>query len=117
VVPQLPQNGKLREIMLLIIAIVGTKVALWPLFFQQSYVIDKHITPRFMALSGCRSLDRHPAHDNRRRRDDGVQRRDLLGPSRVRQFPGRRGGSPPASATMSGMRPRCSSPLQLSTPA
>jgi hypothetical protein len=35
--------------MLLIIAIVGTTVAPWQLFFQQSYVIDKRITPRFMA--------------------------------------------------------------------
>jgi Mn2+/Fe2+ NRAMP family transporter len=47
VVPHLPQ-GKLSEIMLLIIAIVGTTVAPWQLFFQQSYVIDKRITPRFM---------------------------------------------------------------------
>jgi NRAMP (natural resistance-associated macrophage protein)-like metal ion transporter len=46
--PQLPQNGKLSEVMLLIIAIVGTTVAPWQLFFQQSYVIDKRITPRFM---------------------------------------------------------------------
>lgn len=47
VVPRLP-HGKLSEIMLLIIAIVGTTVAPWQLFFQQSYVIDKRITPRFM---------------------------------------------------------------------
>ena len=47
VVPQMPQ-GRLSEIMLLIIAIVGTTVAPWQLFFQQSYVIDKRITPRFM---------------------------------------------------------------------
>jgi NRAMP (natural resistance-associated macrophage protein)-like metal ion transporter len=46
-VPRLPQGG-LSEIMLLIIAIVGTTVAPWQLFFQQSYVIDKRITPRFM---------------------------------------------------------------------
>jgi Mn2+/Fe2+ NRAMP family transporter len=46
-VPHLPQ-GRLSEIMLLIIAIVGTTVAPWQLFFQQSYVIDKRITPRFM---------------------------------------------------------------------
>jgi hypothetical protein len=36
------------EVMLLIIAIVGTTVAPWQLFFQQSYVIDKRITPRFI---------------------------------------------------------------------
>jgi Mn2+/Fe2+ NRAMP family transporter len=33
---------------LLIVAIVGTTVAPWQLFFQQSNVIDKRITPRFM---------------------------------------------------------------------
>jgi Mn2+/Fe2+ NRAMP family transporter len=34
--------------MLLIIAIVGTTVAPWQLFFQQSNVIDKRITPRWI---------------------------------------------------------------------
>jgi Mn2+/Fe2+ NRAMP family transporter len=48
VTPQLPKGGKLSDVMLLIIAIVGTTVAPWQLFFQQSYVIDKRITPRFM---------------------------------------------------------------------
>jgi hypothetical protein len=38
----------LNEVMLLIIAIVGTTVAPWQLFFQQSYVVDKRITPRFI---------------------------------------------------------------------
>ncbi|HKB54117.1 MAG TPA: NRAMP family divalent metal transporter [Ramlibacter sp.] len=47
-VPQLPAHGKLGEVMLLIIAIVGTTIAPWQLFFQQSYVIDKRITPRFI---------------------------------------------------------------------
>jgi Mn2+/Fe2+ NRAMP family transporter len=47
-VPRLPAGGKLSDVMLLIIAIVGTTVAPWQLFFQQSYVIDKRITPRFM---------------------------------------------------------------------
>ncbi len=47
-IPQMPIGGKLSEVMLLIIAIVGTTVAPWQLFFQQSYVIDKRITPRFM---------------------------------------------------------------------
>ena len=46
-VPHLPA-GKLSEVMLLVIAIVGTTIAPWQLFFQQSYVIDKRITPRFM---------------------------------------------------------------------
>ena len=47
-VPKMPQGGKLSEVMLLIIAIVGTTVAPWQLFFQQSYVVDKRITPRFI---------------------------------------------------------------------
>src|SRR6202043_1321884 len=47
-VPKMPQGAALNEVMLLIIAIVGTTVAPWQLFFQQSYVIDKRITPRFI---------------------------------------------------------------------
>ncbi len=49
VIPRLPDTGNLSDVLLLIIAIVGTTVAPWQLFFQQSYVIDKRITPRFMA--------------------------------------------------------------------
>ncbi len=48
VVPQLPAGGKLSDVMLIIIGLVGTTVAPWQLFFQQSYVIDKRITPRFI---------------------------------------------------------------------
>ena len=48
VVPQMPAGGKLSDVMLLVIAVVGTTVAPWQLFFQQSYVIDKRITPRFI---------------------------------------------------------------------
>src|SRR3977135_1411642 len=48
IVPAMPKGAKLNEVMLLIIAIVGTTVAPWQLFFQQSYVIDKRITPRFI---------------------------------------------------------------------
>ena len=46
--PRLPADSKLSEVLLLIIGIVGTTVAPWQLFFQQSYVIDKRITPRFL---------------------------------------------------------------------
>lgn len=49
VTPQFPEGAKVNEVMLLIIAIVGTTIAPWQLFFQQSYVIDKRITPRFIA--------------------------------------------------------------------
>ena len=48
-VPGLPGcRRRLAEVMLLVIGIVGTTIAPWQLFFQQSYVIDKRITPRFM---------------------------------------------------------------------
>ena len=42
------QGGISSDAVLLIIAIVGTTVAPWQLFFQQSNVIDKRITPRFI---------------------------------------------------------------------
>ena len=47
VVPEI-QGGINSVAVLLIIAIVGTTVAPWQLFFQQSNVIDKRITPRFI---------------------------------------------------------------------
>ncbi len=48
VVPSIA-GGISSDAVLLIIAIVGTTVAPWQLFFQQSNVVDKRITPRFMA--------------------------------------------------------------------
>jgi NRAMP (natural resistance-associated macrophage protein)-like metal ion transporter len=47
VVPSI-SGGVTSDAVLLIIAIVGTTVAPWQLFFQQSNVVDKRITPRFM---------------------------------------------------------------------
>jgi NRAMP (natural resistance-associated macrophage protein)-like metal ion transporter len=47
-VPRFPVNAPVADVMLLIIAIVGTTVAPWQLFFQQSYVVDKRITPRYI---------------------------------------------------------------------
>ena len=47
-VPHLPPHAAPADVMLLVIAIVGTTVAPWQLFFQQSYVIDKRIGPRFI---------------------------------------------------------------------
>jgi Mn2+/Fe2+ NRAMP family transporter len=47
-VPNWPTHARLSDVMLLVIGIVGTTVAPWQLFFQQSYVIDKRITPRFI---------------------------------------------------------------------
>jgi Mn2+/Fe2+ NRAMP family transporter len=51
ITPDLPggaATGGMAAVMLLVIGIVGTTIAPWQLFFQQSYVIDKRITPRFM---------------------------------------------------------------------
>ena len=42
------EGGLTSDAALLIIAIVGTTVAPWQLFFQQSNVIDKRITPRWL---------------------------------------------------------------------
>jgi len=42
------QGGASSASVLLIIAMVGTTVAPWQLFFQQSNVIDKRITPRWI---------------------------------------------------------------------
>ena len=61
VVPGLPRHAQLSTVMLLIIAIVGTTVAPWQLFFQQSYVIDKRITPRFINYERVGPVDRHRA--------------------------------------------------------
>ena len=47
VVPGLP-GGLSAAVLLLVIAMVGTTVAPWQLFFQQSNVVDKRITPRWI---------------------------------------------------------------------
>jgi NRAMP (natural resistance-associated macrophage protein)-like metal ion transporter len=58
VVPGFP-GGLNSTLLLIITAIVGTTVAPWQLFFQQSNVVDKRITPRWIkyeradTLIGC----------------------------------------------------------------
>jgi Mn2+/Fe2+ NRAMP family transporter len=48
-IPSMPGGAsQLSTVMLLVIGLVGTTVAPWQLFFQQSYVIDKRITTRFL---------------------------------------------------------------------
>jgi len=53
------QGGVSGAAVLLIVAIVGTTVAPWQLFFQQSNILDKRITPRWLnyeradTLIGC----------------------------------------------------------------
>jgi len=46
-VPGLP-GGLNATILLLVVAVVGTTIEPWQLFFQQSNVVDKRITPRWM---------------------------------------------------------------------
>ncbi|MGI8564481.1 MAG: NRAMP family divalent metal transporter [Candidatus Dormibacter sp.] len=43
------QGGLTGDSVLLVIAIVGTTVAPWQLFFQQSNIVDKRITPRWIS--------------------------------------------------------------------
>jgi len=49
--PGWPQSGHSAEVLLLVIGIVGTTIAPWQLFFQQSYVVDKRITPAFLGYA------------------------------------------------------------------
>ena len=45
------QGGLTSNSVLLLIAIIGTTIAPWQLFFQQSNVVDKRITPRWMVYA------------------------------------------------------------------
>ena len=52
VVPQVPSGGITGDLIFLVIAIVGTTIAPWQLFFQQSCVADKRL--RFADLKAAR---------------------------------------------------------------
>ena len=63
------EGGVSSTSVLLIIALAGTTVAPWQLFFQQSNVVDKRITPRWLAYERVDTLiGTHPARRRRRRR-------------------------------------------------
>ena len=47
VVPSMP-GGLNATLLLLVVAVVGTTVEPWQMFFQQSSVVDKRITPRWL---------------------------------------------------------------------
>ena len=72
----------MATVMLLVIGIVGTTVAPWQLFFQQSYVIDKRITPRFMKYEKADLWIGIAIVVRRRRRADGRHRRRVRGHAR-----------------------------------
>ena len=59
---------------LLIIAIVGTTVAPWQLFFQQSNIIDKRITPRWINYERADTVIGAVRRRARRRRADDDRR-------------------------------------------
>ena len=69
----------MAAVMLLVIGIVGTTIAPWQLFFQQSYVIDKRITPRFMKYEKADLWIGIVIVVRRRRRADGHHRRRVRG--------------------------------------
>jgi len=46
-----PSSAPVESTVLLVAALIGTTVAPWQLFFQQSAVVDKRITPRWMAYA------------------------------------------------------------------
>ena len=50
------QGGLTGDSVLLVIAIVGTTVAPWQLFFQQSNIVDKRITPRWIGYERVDTL-------------------------------------------------------------
>jgi Mn2+/Fe2+ NRAMP family transporter len=52
VVPSIPHGGLSGDLVFLVVAIVGTTIAPWQLFFQQSCVADKRL--RFADLSAAR---------------------------------------------------------------
>ena len=70
------RGGASSTSVLLIIAIVGTTVAPWQLFFQQSNIIDKRITPRWINYERFDTVDRRVRRGARRgRADRGVRLR------------------------------------------
>ncbi len=80
-IPQFP-GGLDSTVLLLIIAIVGTTVAPWQLFFQQSNMVDKRITATLDPLCASRFDDR-----NRRGhcRGDGADGGDRIRSGRNRR--------------------------------
>jgi Mn2+/Fe2+ NRAMP family transporter len=54
-VPSLP-GGLHGNVLLLVVAIAGTTIAPWQLFFQQASVVDKRITPRWLGYERADTL-------------------------------------------------------------
>ena len=105
------QGGANSASVLLIIAMVGTTVAPWQLFFQQSNIIDKRITPTLDQLRAPRHVDRRGRRRDRRRGADlrvgvrvpGHPRTSATSPTPARPPPGSSSTSarPPARCSRS----------------
>ncbi len=110
------QGGFTSTSVLLIIAIVGTTVAPWQLFFQQSNIVDKRITPRWInyeradtVIGSLITVFAASLHHGRRRRR--LHRHAAVRPLHQRR---RRGQRP--QALRRARRPVRSSPSSCSTP-
>ncbi len=110
------QGGFNSTSVLLIIAIVGTTVAPWQLFFQQSNIVDKRITPRWInyeradtVLGSLVTVVGASGDD----RDVRLRLRATRTTAATSRTPA---ASPVASATSSGTRPARSSRSCCSTP-
>ena len=95
------QGGANSTSVLLIIAIVGTTVAPWQLFFQQSNIIDKRITPRWINYERDRYLRRRRRGRRRGRPADGRHGLRLPRHSRGRATSSTLGRSPTSCAITS----------------
>ena len=73
VVPSLP-GGLNATLLLVIVAVVGTTVEPWQMFFQQSNVVDKRITPRWLNYERLDTRDRRHHRGDRGRGADGRRR-------------------------------------------
>jgi Mn2+/Fe2+ NRAMP family transporter len=54
-VPSLP-GGLHGNVLLLVVAVAGTTIAPWQLFFQQASVVDKRITPRWLGYERAETI-------------------------------------------------------------
>ena len=108
VVPQIPA-GKLSDVMLIIIGLVGTTVAPWQLFFQQSYVSSRAMSstsasPRASsAMSGSTCGSALRSSSSARSRSSPSPRRPLQG-ARSSVISPTQAESPPGSRNMSAGR-------------
>ena len=104
------QGGFNSTSVLLVIAIVGTTVAPWQLFFQQSNIVDKRITPRWINYERADTVIGSFVDGVRRLPPHGVVGGCLRPHAAGRPLHQRRRGRAGACSTTSAARPGPSSP-------